>query len=36
MEDYKEKIIEIVEKVDNEKLLRYIWIILVDLTDLEK
>lgn len=32
MEDYKEKIIEIVEKVDNEKLLRYIWIILVDLT----
>jgi hypothetical protein len=36
MEDYKEKIIEIVEKVDNEKLLRYIWIILVDLTGLEK
>jgi hypothetical protein len=33
MEDYKEKIIEIVEKVDNEKLLRYIWIILVDLTE---
>lgn len=36
MEDYKEKIIEIVEKVDNEKLLRYIWIILVDLTEGEK
>lgn len=33
MEDYKEKIIEIVEKVDNEKILRYIWIILVDLTE---
>lgn len=33
MEDYKEKIIEIVEKVDNEKLLRYIWIILMDLTE---
>lgn len=33
MEDYKEKIIEIVKKVDNEKLLRYIWIILVDLTE---
>lgn len=33
MEDYKEKIIEIVEKVDNEKLLRYIWIILVNLTE---
>lgn len=33
MEDYKEKIIEIVEKVDNKKLLRYIWIILVDLTE---
>lgn len=33
MEDYKKEIVEIVKKVDNEKLLRYIWIILVDLTE---